>query len=74
MKAKLFILIFSLTLLFTVNEISAQPGPPADHGSTNDESPAGGGAPVAGGIGFLIALGAAYGVRKWQLKAKDNEE
>ena len=74
MKAKLIIFIFSITLIFTVNEMSAQPAPPSDHGSTADESPDGGGAPVAGGIGFLIALGAAYGVRKWQLASKDKEE
>jgi hypothetical protein len=73
MKAKIITLLFSLFLLigFSVNESYAQPGPPSSHGSTGDEAPSGGGAPLAGGIGLLVALGAAYGARKWYMNNKE---
>jgi hypothetical protein len=49
----------------------APPPPPGGHGSSqNEPANEGGGAPIGGGLGILMALGAAYGGRKiykaWQ--------
>ncbi|MDD4374898.1 MAG: hypothetical protein PHG67_13375 [Bacteroidales bacterium] len=49
----------------------APPPPPGGHGSSqNEPANSGGGAPIGGGLGILMALGAAYGGRKiykaWQ--------
>jgi hypothetical protein len=53
--------------LFTMNPLIAQngnpPPPPANHGEDTNQPP-GGGAPITGGIGILLALGAAYGAKK----------
>lgn len=38
------------------------PPPEGGHGSGSNQLPAG--APIDGGLGFLLVLGAAYGVRK----------
>jgi hypothetical protein len=59
-------LCIGITLL-TINPLSAQngdpPPPPGEHGQ-NGNQPPGGGAPITGGIGILLALGAAYGGKK----------
>jgi hypothetical protein len=61
------ILIIGTITLLTINPISAQngdpPPPPGEHGQ-NGNQPPGGGAPIAGGMGILLALGAAYGGKK----------
>ena len=53
-------------MLFTIHFSPAQTPPPpnggGDPGGGNTPDP--GGAPIAGGIGFLLALGAAYGGKK----------
>ncbi|MBG0780777.1 MAG: hypothetical protein H0S84_00750 [Bacteroidales bacterium] len=45
------------------------PPPPGGHGSSGNQ-PAGSTAPIGGGLGILLSLGAAYGGRKiykaWQ--------
>lgn len=38
------------------------PPPPSEHGDGGDQGPAG--APIDGGLGILIAMGAAYGWKK----------
>jgi hypothetical protein len=59
-------LCIGITLL-TINPLSAQngdpPPPPTEHGENGNQVP-GGGAPITGGIGILLALGAAYGGKK----------
>ncbi|MCF8374670.1 MAG: hypothetical protein K9H64_23830 [Bacteroidales bacterium] len=70
---KLKIIIFLITLMFclSIDSVIAQPPPPSSgHGNTGDV-PAGGGAPIAGGIGILVSLGVAYGARKWYLSKKE---
>jgi hypothetical protein len=54
---KQFILIFSL--LIAGGYLYAQPDPGADPGN-----PVGGAVPVDGGLAFLLAAGAGYGVKK----------
>jgi len=63
---KTFIKLITITLL-TINSIALfagapPPPPPPGHG-TGGNVP-GGGAPIGGGLLILIALGAAYGVKK----------
>jgi hypothetical protein len=59
--------ILTLTFVMASFALMAQGGPPpppsGGHGSGTNQ-PAGGGAPIEGGIGILLALGAAYGGRK----------
>ncbi len=56
--------------------VQAQDNPPHPNGDANPtlpgsgNSPVGGGAPIAGGIGILLALGAAYGSKKFYQKTK----
>jgi len=62
------ILILTAIQLTPINPLSAQngdpPPPPGEHGQ-NGNQPPGGGAPITGGIGILLALGATYGVKKF---------
>lgn len=72
-KIKLILFIFVVLVGLTINDSLAQAPPPVDHGDTGDQAPAGGGAPISGGIVYLVVLGAAYGARKWFL-ISDQEE
>ncbi|MCF8367120.1 MAG: hypothetical protein K9H16_15120 [Bacteroidales bacterium] len=56
-----------ITIIITVTPFIAfsqepPPPPPPGHGSGGNVP--GGGAPIAGGIGILLALGAVYGGKK----------
>ncbi|MEA3444090.1 MAG: hypothetical protein U9R19_05120 [Bacteroidota bacterium] len=60
-------IILSLTIIFVFalgNNIIAQPQPPGEHGSSNNENPPGGGAPIGGGMLIFIGLATAYGFKK----------
>lgn len=63
-------------LLFAFNALTAQP-PPPPNGNSNPggNTPVGGGAPIGSGVALLIALGGAYGGKKFydfkKEKAKD---
>ncbi|MCF8364766.1 MAG: hypothetical protein K9H16_03240 [Bacteroidales bacterium] len=64
-------LLLLLVLLNFANPVSAgapPPPPPPGHG-TGGNVP-GGGAPIGEGLIMLVALGAAYGYKKWS----DNKE
>ena len=56
-----------LICLLFAGELSAQgtvpPSPPGEHGGSGDQE--GRTAPVGGGTFFLIAMGAAYGAKKY---------
>jgi hypothetical protein len=75
MKKLFYQLILTLSLIFTASTICAQapPPPPAEHGSGGN-LPAGGGAPLTGGIGILLALGAVYGGKKVYKFWKDHRQ
>jgi len=64
MKKHHITVLITLVLLFVVNLAFSQgpPDPPGDPGAGG--GPVGGAAPIEGGIGILLALGAAYGGRK----------
>ena len=68
MKKIFLILMVMAGLQLGTNSLHAQttpPGPPAGHGSSLNESPGGGSAPIGGGLFILLGLGAAYGGKKW---------
>jgi len=60
MKKILIILALTAFVSFSTIDLIAQnaPPPPADHGQQ------GGSAPIGGGLEVLLALAAAYGVKK----------
>ena len=66
--AKLTKVILILTLFLGWGLVAMAQGPPpppgGGHGSPNNEGPAGGGAPIGGGIAILLSLGAAWGGKK----------
>jgi len=75
MKKLFYQLILTLSLIFSASIICAQvpPPPPSEHGSGGN-LPSGGGAPLTGGLGILLILGAAYGGRKIYKALKDQEQ
>lgn len=65
------ILVIGLSLSSMALLAQGPPPPPGGHGSDqNEPASGGGGAPIGGGLGILLAMGAAYGGRKiykaWQ--------
>jgi hypothetical protein len=59
-------------LLLNVAAFGQEPPPPPDsHGSNGNQSA---GAPVDGGVGLLVGLGLAYGVRKLYRLRKEKQE
>ncbi|MDA3943784.1 MAG: hypothetical protein PF694_09640 [Bacteroidetes bacterium] len=75
MKKIIVTALFLLSISFGASQLSAQapPPPPDGHGATGNQD-AGGGAPIGGGLGILLALGAAYGGRKVYRAWKDQQE
>ena len=69
-KVKLIVMGCGLILGFALPAFSDDPGPPvppSEHGMGGDQGPAG--APIDGGLGILLGIGAAYGGKKYlQLK------
>lgn len=61
-----FVMIVQLTF-------ADPPSPPANHGSTGNQSPPVG-APIDGGLSILLALGAGYGARKFYQAKKLGKE
>ena len=55
------LLIFAVT--FSFSQVLAPADPPGG-GPGLDDTPVGGDAPIGGGVGILLVLGAAYGGRK----------
>lgn len=52
----------------------APPPPGGSHGQTANGVPSGGGAPIGGGLGILLAMGTAYGAKKIYKVWKDKDE
>ena len=55
-----FFLMFHLTAF---GQGSNPPPPPGSHGESGNQ-PAGGGAPIGAGAGFLLLMAAGYGAKK----------
>lgn len=66
-------LFIVMLLMFLAINIPANAGspppPPAEHGSGTNAP--GGSAPVGEGLVLLVALGAAYGYKKWKATGKE---
>lgn len=68
-------IVTALLLTFSIQSWAGNPpGPPSNHGSSNDESPSGGGAPIGEGLGILLLLAGAYGSNKWFLQKSSEEK
>ena len=55
-------LIISIIIPFTAISQTGPPDPPGEHGSSEDQPPAG--APIGGGLFILLGFGAVYGGKK----------
>ncbi len=66
-------LIFVFAFGLSVSLLNAQPEPPVEHGSVDDEIP-GGGAPLGEGIALLTGMGLAWAGRKIYYAVKHEEE
>ncbi|MDA3943818.1 MAG: hypothetical protein PF694_09815 [Bacteroidetes bacterium] len=70
MKKIIAQLVLVIGLFLSSQALLAQvpPPPPSGHGESGNQP--GGGAPIGGGLGILLTMGAAYGGRKiykaWQ--------
>lgn len=68
------ILFFWGAFLVVLPQVQSQtpgpPDPPGGHGSGNDQSPGGGGAPIGGGTFILITFAGAYVVKRIYDKKK----
>jgi len=75
MKNHILKLLFTIILVIGTSSIFAQvpPPPPGGHG-TGGNVPAGGTGSITGGIGILLALGAAYGGKKVYKAWKDKDQ
>lgn len=76
MKQLIVKVIFVAALVMSAGSVMAQvpPPPPSGHGAGGNQ-PAGGTGSLTGGIGILLALGAAYGGRKiYKMKQQQEEE
>ncbi len=60
------------TALPAYSDEPGPPPPPADHGSQGNQGPAG--APIDGGLGILLTIGAAYGGRKYLQSKKKTKQ
>lgn len=76
MKKMIYRSLLIGVFVLAVKIVLSQGGPPNPPGDPTGGGPVGGAAPIEGGIGILLALGAAYGGRKlYQLrKAKSQDE
>ena len=69
-----FVSLIALAIFITkpVQADPPAPPPPGGHGSTENQEPSG--APIDGGLGLLLALGAGYGGLKLYRSRKKKEE
>ncbi len=68
-KSILVTSVIAVAFLIATPVQADPPGMPGDHGGDGD-APPGGGAPIASGVGILIAFGGAYAGKKvYQHKA-----
>lgn len=74
MKKKITKLLLVLCLMAGSHQLFTQPPPPpGEHGDLGNQNA--GNAPIDGGLGILLALGAAYGTKKvYEWKKEGLEE
>jgi uncharacterized protein HemX len=74
-KIASIIAVFALMVL-PLMSIGQVPPPPNQHGETTNQAPGTqGGAPIAGGVGMLVAMGLAYaGKRVYDYRKNQKDE
>ncbi|MEI6889447.1 MAG: hypothetical protein WCL03_09220 [Bacteroidota bacterium] len=75
LKSLAAVLLITGALLLSNHAIAdppPPPPPPGDHGSGGNQPPVG--APIDGGLGILLAMGAAYGAKKFYKARKDKNK
>jgi len=70
--AAITLLVCTLLMASPVKADPPPPPPPGTHGSGGNQPPAG--APIDGGLGILLAMGAAYGGKKLYKSRKDKNK
>ncbi len=66
-------ILFTGLMIAISCSLFAQPHVPDQHGSTEDQTPGGGGgAPVGSGIALLLTAAGAYGLKRWK-QTKDTK-
>jgi len=70
----LVLILLGLFFCLATPSLKAQepPPPPGGHGETGNQDPRG--APIDGGLGILLGLGAAYGGWRWYKGFKDKPD
>ena len=66
----LSLILLFLLLNFAMPVVAQDPPPPPPSHSTTGNVP-GGGAPIGEGLIILVALGAAYGYKKWRVQEEE---
>ena len=75
MKKYILTFIFTtLLLIFAISSFGQGPPQPPGTGHSQTGNQIGGNAPVGGGIGILLVLGAAYGCKKVYDYLQDKKE
>ena len=72
MKKLFSVLLMAGLLCFSITTLADGPPPPPGDPSSGGGGPVG--APIDGGLGILLAMGAAYGGRKLYKARKDKKE
>lgn len=72
-KTIMLTFLISFSIVFGVDAFAQDPPPPpgGGHGGGGAQPP-GGGAPIGEGLLILVALGTAYGGKKWCDKTRQN--
>lgn len=71
--SKFIPLIFFVFLTFNLYSQITPPPPPDEHALKGDQRTPGGGAPIDGGLFFLLGLGTVYGAYKLHKNLKENK-
>lgn len=75
MKSRIYKTLVIIGLnMFSIGAFAQVPPPPPGGGHGESGNQEGGGAPIGSGIGILLSMGAAYGVRKIYIFRKEKEE
>jgi len=72
---KSIVISFGILTCIASPAFSVEPGPPPppqEHGTGGNQEPAG--APIDGGLGILLALGAVYGGKRYLQSLKEKKE
>lgn len=72
-KSLALLSLLTITLLIVKPAQAEPPKPPSGTGTSGNQGPQPSGAPIDGGLGILLALGAGYGAKKIYTVKKDKQ-